>query len=353
MRTIPIVQIGFGGVGRALAQQIGQFNQRLGTRYGLQFTHAGLIDRSGAIADADTDLVQRALDIKQAGGAVRDLPQAQPLDDWQTLLPATPCLVIDVTARDGMETALAQAVANGHSVVLANKKPLCASYELFQTLTEHGRTRYEATVGAGLPIISTLRILLDTGDEVQTIEGCLSGTLGFLMTQLEQGVAFADAVMDARTRGWTEPDPRDDLNGIDVARKALILARTCGIKAELGEVVTESLYPSSLADISLDTFITKLPMLNDQYQERYQAAVPQGMTLRFLAHVTPDEQRVGLATVELDSPMGTLQGPDNLVVYRTQRYNEQPLRVRGPGAGAAVTASAVLADMLALAGQQP
>jgi homoserine dehydrogenase len=352
MQRIPIVQIGFGGVGRALAQQILQFNQQFSTRYGLQFTYAGLIDRSGAIADASVETVQRALEMKQAGGVLRDLPEAQPPNDWQTLLTATPCLVVDVTARDGMETGLAQAVANGHSVVLANKKPLCASYGLFQVLTERGRTRYEATVGAGLPIISTLRMLLDTGDVVQTIEGCLSGTLGFLMTQLEQGVAFADAVIDARTRGWTEPDPRDDLNGMDVARKALILARTCGIKAELAQVATESLYPPALADIPLDTFVTKLPMLNNEYQERYQAAVPQGMTLRFLARVTPQEQRVGLATVELDSPMGALQGPDNLVVYRTQRYNEQPLRVRGPGAGTTVTASAVLADMLALGRQQ-
>jgi homoserine dehydrogenase len=352
MQTILVVQLGFGGVGRALAQQIGQFNQRLGKHYDLQFVYAGLADRSGAIADANAETIQRALDIKQAGGSLCDLPQAQPVDDWQTLLPTTPCLVVDVTARDGMETGLADAVASGHSVVLANKKPLCASYDLFQALTERGQTRYEATVGAGLPVISTLRMLLDTGDVVQSIEGCLSGTLGFLMTQLEQGVAFADAVIDARTRGWTEPDPRDDLNGVDVARKALILARTCGIETELAEVATESLYPPSLADISLDAFITTLPVLNDQYQNRYQAAVPQGMTLRFLARITPGEQRVGLATVELDSPMGALQGPDNLVVYRTERYNEQPLSIRGPGAGTTVTASGVLADMVALASQR-
>lgn len=352
MQTIPVVQIGFGGVGRALAQQIQVFNQRHSARFDIQFAYAGLVDRSGALIDAGPETMQQALETKQSGGSLRDLPAAQPLEDWPALLPSTPCLVVDVTARDGMETRLAQAVADGHSVVLANKKPLCASYDLFQALIEHGRTRYEATVGAGLPVINTLRMLLDTGDTPHRIEGCLSGTLSFLMTQLEQGVAFADAVADARGRGWTEPDPRDDLNGMDVARKALILARTCGIAAELADVSIESLYPPALADVPLPAFLEQLPTLNEQYRQQYQAAVPQGMTLRFLAHVAPDEQHVGLTTVELDSPTGALQGLDNLVVYHTQRYNNRPLSVRGPGAGTTVTASAVLADMLVLAKQK-
>jgi len=352
MRTIPVVQIGLGGVGRALAAQVLHFNERFASRYDLQFTYAGLADRSGVLADAQTETVTQALQIKRAGGSLRDLSDAQPVDDWTMLLPQTPCIVVDVTARDGMETALVQAVAAGHGVVLANKKPLCASHDLFAALVDGGRTRYEATVGAGLPIISTLRMLLDTGDTVDLIEGCLSGTLGFLVTQLERGVAFADAVADAQERGWTEPDPRDDLNGLDVVRKALILARTCGSKADLADIAVESLYPPSLADVPLAAFLDQLPALNEQYHDRYQAVVPQGMTLRYTARIAPDEQRVGLAAVELDSPMGALQGPDNLIVFRTQRYREQPLSVRGPGAGTEVTASAVLVDMLALAVQR-
>jgi homoserine dehydrogenase len=346
------VQIGLGGVGRALAAQVLYFNERFASRYDLQFAYTGLVDRSGALADAQTETIMQALQIKRAGGSLRDLPDAQSLDDWTTLLPQTPCIVVDATARDGMETTLVQVVGAGHRVVLANKKPLCANHDLFTALVNGGRTRYEATVGAGLPIISTLRMLLDTGDAVDLIEGCLSGTLGFLMTQLERDVTFADAVMDAQERGWTEPDPRDDLNGLDVARKALILARTCGSKAELADVAVESLYPPSLADVPLAAFVDQLPTLNRHYHDQYQAVVPQGMTLRYTARITPEEQRVGLAAVELDSPMGALQGPDNLVVFGTQRYREQPLSVRGPGAGTEVTASAVLADMLTFALQR-
>jgi homoserine dehydrogenase len=346
MRTIPVLQIGVGGVGRALAKQVLQFNQHIAKRYDLQFTYVGLVDRAGAVVKVDPSILADVIEVKRTGGTLGDLPAGQPLHDWRALLPSTPCIVVDVTAQDGIETALAQAVTDGHRVVLANKKPLCASYDLFTTLTEGQRTHYEATVGAGLPVIATLRSLLDTGDVVQSIEGCLSGTLGFLMSQLEKGVGFADAVIDAQQRGWTEPDPRDDLNGIDVARKALILARTCGFTAELSDIEVESLYPASLATVSLEAFVAQLPTLNDGYRDRLDAAAGEGTTLRYVARIAADGQQVGVKNVAPDSPTGALRGPDNLVVYRTQRYNERPLSIAGPGAGTEVTASAVLADMV-------
>lgn len=351
MRTIPLLQIGVGGVGRALVEQVLHFNRHLAPRYDLRFEYIGIVDRSGALVNPDLIALKRSLEIKQAGGSLRDLPESRPSGDWQALLPSDPCLVVDVTAQDGMETALAGAVADGHSVVLANKKPLCASYDLFAALTEAGRTRYEATVGAGLPIISTLRALLDTGDVVHAIEGCLSGTLGFLMSQLEHGVTFAEAVIDARQRGWTEPDPRDDLSGMDVARKALILARTCGVPAELPDVRVESLYPRELAELSLEEFLQQLPTLNEPYRERQLVVAQNSSRLRYIARITMEDQHVGTASVDAASPVGMLHGPDNLIVYQTQRYQRHPLSVRGPGAGTDLTASAVLADMLAFATQ--
>jgi homoserine dehydrogenase len=352
VRRIPVLQIGFGGVGRALVEQVLHFNERLGGQYGFRFAYTGLADSQGAIV-ADERIppavLLQALATKQAGGSLVDVPEGGPLNDWRNLLTPSPCLLIDTTAQSGVEDALVAAVEQGHRLVLANKKPLAASYDTFRVLTTGARTRYEATVGAGLPVISTLRSLLDTGDSIQRIEGCFSGTLGFLTHQLEQGVLFSDAVRDARQRGWTEPDPRDDLSGVDVARKALILARTSGFQFELSDVTVESLYPPTLVDLSVAQFMDQLPVLDDHYRTHYVSAADQAQTLRYVAHVTATNLNVGLATVAIDSPVGSLRGPDNLVVYHTERYAHCPLSVRGPGAGTEVTASGVLSDMIAFA----
>jgi homoserine dehydrogenase len=350
VQQIPVLQIGLGGVGRALVEQVLAFNERVGERYRFRFAYIGLVDRHGALVDDDgipSTLLFQALATKRAGGSLADAPAGGPVVDWHDALAPVPGIVVDVTARDGAEAGLIAAIAEGHRVVLANKKPLCAHDDAFQALVESGRTRYEATVGAGLPIISTLRSLLDTGDVIYAMEGCFSGTLGFLMTQLEAGIPFSDAVHDAREHGWTEPDPRDDLSGLDVARKALILARTSGIRAELQDVEVEPLFPPTLASLSLDKFLSELTTLDDVYQARAQLAAQTGAKLRYVAHVAADGMKVGLMTVEPASPVGSLRGPDNLVVYHTQRYTEQPLSIRGPGAGLEVTAAAVLNDMIA------
>lgn len=352
MRRIPVLQIGLGGVGQALVEQVLHFNERFGGRYGFRFAYIGLADSQGAIVADDrippATLLQ-ALVTKRAGGSLSDVPEGGPLNDWRNLLTPSPCLLIDVTAQNSAEDALVSAIEQGHRVVLANKKPLCADYAIFRALTSEGRTRYEATVGAGLPIISTLRSLLETGDSIRRIEGCFSGTLGFLMTQLEQGVAFSEAVRDARQRGWTEPDPRDDLSGTDVARKALILARTSGFAFELGNVGVESLSSATLADLPVDQFMDQLPLLDQRYREQWTTVIDSGKTLRYVAEVTPERLNVGLASVSPDTPIGSLRGPDNLVVWHTQRYDDRPLSVRGPGAGTEVTASGVLNDMILFA----
>ncbi|HEX6289311.1 MAG TPA: hypothetical protein VFZ66_08985 [Herpetosiphonaceae bacterium] len=352
MRRIPVLQIGLGGVGRALVEQVLHFNEHLGGQYGFRFAFVGLADRQGAII-ADERIppavLLQALATKQSGGSLADVPEGGPLNDWRNLLTPSPCLLVDVTAQDGAEDGLIAAIEQGYRVVLANKKPLCASFDAFRSLTAGGYARYEATVGAGLPIISTLRSLLDTGDSIERIEGCFSGTLGFLMSQLEQGVSFSEAVRDARQRGWTEPDPRDDLSGTDVARKALILARTSGLSFELADVAVESLYPSALADLGVEEAMQQLPSLDQEYRERWAAVTDEGKTMRYTAQVSAAGLKVGLAAVMPDTPVGSLRGPDNLVVYHTRRYAERPLSVRGPGAGTDVTAAGVLSDMIAFA----
>lgn len=348
MQRIPVIQIGMGGVGRALVEQVLNFNERFGARYGFRFAYTALADRQGAIV-ADERIPPAALieaiTTKQGGGSLADVPAGGPLVDWRNLLTKVRSIVVDVTAQDDAEDGLAEAVAQGHRVVLANKKPLCGTSESFRGLTEQGHTRYEATVGAGLPVISALRSLVDTGDAVERIAGCFSGTLGFLTTELQDGRPFSGAVVEAKRRGWTEPDPRDDLSGMDVARKALILARTSGFSAELADVAVAPLFPQDLAALSVPEFLEQLPTLDDEYRRRFEAK-PE-TTWRYVAQVSAVGSTVGLTEVDLNDALGSLRGPDNLVVYHTQRYRERPLSVRGPGAGTDVTASAVLSDMIA------
>jgi len=211
-----------------------------------------------------------------------------------------------------------------------------------------GRLRYEATVGAGLPVISTLRYLQGTGDCILRVEGALSGTLGYLFSRIEAGDSFSDALHLAYEQHYTEPDPRDDLGGMDVARKALILARTIGLTLELGDIAIQPLYPAEMAPLSVSDFLKQATVLDNKYQQQRQEAQKQGQVLRYLATVEPGVVNIGLRAVPANSPFGSLRGPDNLVVIHSERYTS-PIRIAGPGAGTQVTAAAVLDDLLNLA----
>ncbi len=339
-------------MGQALIEQTLWFNEHLGNKYGFRFAYIGLADRQGAIV-ADERIppvtLRDAIAAKRAGQSLADVPEGGPLRDWRNLLSPAPCVLVDVTAQDGAEEGLIAALEQGHRVVLANKKPLCGSYEAFAALTQAGRTRYEATVGAGLPVIGTLRMLLDTGDRIDRISGCFSGTLGYVLSELESDVTYSAAIRAAKARGWTEPDPRDDLSGMDVARKALILARSSGLRMELRDVAVEPLYEADLAALSADDFMRQLERMDEAFRERVKQVAAEDCVLRYVADVRAGTVRVGLMAVERDSAIGSLRGPDNLVVFQTRRYAERPLTVRGPGAGVDVTASAVLHDLISLA----
>jgi aspartokinase/homoserine dehydrogenase 1 len=257
-----------------------------------------------------------------------------------------------LTAADTV-TLLQEALSRGFHVVLANKKPLAAPQEqfdkLFETAKERGVSlRYEATVGAGLPILDTLHKLKEAGDPVHAVLGCLSGTLGYLMSQLEDGVAFSDAVRQAYELGYTEPDPRDDLCGMDVARKALILARSMGRRMELTDIAVTSLYPDELSHPEPKRFLEGLRALDADFANRLREAKAQDKVLRYVARIDLEHVTVGLEPVLAASPLGRLRGTDNTIVFYTKRYAQNPLVVTGPGAGADVTAAGVLNDIVAI-----
>jgi len=352
MKSIPIIQLGLGGVGRELAQQLLARRDAIAERYGVSLDYLGLVDSAGVLntgAILSPEAVLAAVEAKAQGRSLLEQGGAARTDSAASLRGPTPVIAVDVSAASGNEVLLADAVRFGNRVVLANKQPLAAAYSQFLTLTEHGATRYEATVGAGLPVISTLQALLDSGDSLTRVEAAMSGTLGYLCGELEAGRSLSAALRDAHALGYTEPDPRDDLSGKDVARKALILARTCGLAWELAAIPAEPWFPPALAAISRDEFMGRLEELDAPFAERVAEARATGSALRYVARVGPEGASVGLQLLPAAHPLAGLRGPDNLFSFTTARYAERPLVVRGPGAGLAVTAAGVLADIVATA----
>lgn len=353
-KEILVVQIGVGGVGSTLARQLMEQQATLEQRYSFKLGYLALVEQSGAISTGqmlDSDTVASVVAARRERRDLSTLPGAHPPGDWRPFLAEQPCIVADMTAADGMDAGLVAAVEAGHRVVLANKRPVSGSLEGYRALTGHGKTRYEVTVGAGLPVIDTLQRLLDSGDTLISIEAAMSGTLGYLCSALEDGQPLSDALRVARNNGWTEPDPRDDLSGADVARKTLILARVCGLPWTMDDVPAEPWFSPELARVSVEEFMERASELDAMYAERVAAARSRNAALRYVATVEPGGARVGLRELPLDHPLATLRGTDNMVVFTTARYNDPVPRmvVRGPGAGLEVTAAGVLGDIVATA----
>ena len=248
-----------------------------------------------------------------------------------------------------------QWLAAGIHVITPNKQagagPL-DRYEAIRAARTHSgaRFRYEATVGAGLPVISTLRDLLDTGDELLAVDGIFSGTLAWLFNKYDGSVPFSELVRQAHALGYTEPDPRDDLSGMDVARKLTILAREAGMPISLPDVDVQSLVPASLASTDRDGFMAALHELDAPMQAAYAAARQRGCVLRYVARLQNDgSARVALLELPDDHAFAHLRLTDNCVQFTTRRYRDNPLIVQGPGAGPEVTAAGVFSDLLRVA----
>jgi len=359
MREIPVVQLGLGGVGRALIEQVIAAESmsvparrwRAHPRWIAVADSRGLLSRPEGLPPSD---LRNVLDVKGQGSGLDGLDGfvAGGSDDFLgRLLHRTdePGILVDVTAAQSMEDSLLKAVERGWGVVLANKRPLTSSYEAFVRLKGSGMLRHEATVGAGLPVISTIDSLLDTVDTITSIEGCLSGTLGYLCTALEDEVPFSLALHEAMAKGYTEPDPREDLSGLDVARKALILARLLDWNLEMNDVQVEPLHPPAMAEMTREDFMDSASALDDTYARRAAEARSKGNVLRYVASIRDGACIVGLREVLATELTGSLRGTDSIVAIQTARYSRSPLIVAGAGAGREVTAAGVLGDTLSLA----
>lgn len=372
MRDLPIILFGVGGVGRSLLRQIVELRTFHALQYGLRLEVVAVCDSDGAVIEPNGGLEDEVLEeiiaAKADGKRLSQHPAGGIQNDLSGIVDIagrSGSVVVDCTATDATVPALLYAREQQYKIVLANKKPLTINQEVYDRLTSAGgtnrgdgqgapvrqlsQTRWETTVGAALPVIATLNRLVSSGDEVKRITGTFSGTLGYVMTGLQEGKPFSTIVREAHRLGYTEPDPRDDLGGVDVARKALILARGIGWQMNLDDVEVQGLYPANMDGLSVAEFMDALPQLDEQFQLRVAEAEAAGKVLRFAAQVEDGICRVGPTLVERSSPLGQLSGTDNLVEFTTRWYNPNPLVVQGRGAGTDATASGVLSDMIELA----
>ena len=267
-------------------------------------------------------------------------------------------VIVDCSASPAVADRYAQWLAAGIHVVTPNKQAGAGPLGRFDAIREAAaasgaRFRYEATVGAGLPVISTLRDLVDTGDAVMSVEGIFSGTLAWLFNKYDGSVPFSQLVTEARGLGYTEPDPRDDLSGTDVARKLVILAREAGRDMTLEDVQVESLVPADLRQASVEDFMARLGEVDAAFAAKLASAKAAGKVLRYVARLD-GEGRASVGLVELpdDHAFANLRLTDNIVQFTTRRYCDNPLIVQGPGAGPEVTAAGVFADVLRVAAGQ-
>jgi aspartokinase/homoserine dehydrogenase 1 len=352
-----VVLLGVGAIGRELISQVAGAGSGGASRH---LRICGIVDRSGYVFAEGGLSPQRLAELSKLKSAGQPLVEAiggRPASALQAVREigrsslVRPILV-DATAADTMDV-LQFALSHDFDLVLANKVPLAAKQADVDTLQaiadRAGRTiLHEATVGAGLPVIDTLRKLLEAGDEIVSIEGCPSGTLGYLFGELGRGERFSVALRRAIERGYAEPDPRIDLSGLDVARKALILARAIGFRGELFDVNVESLVPDEFGGLSRASFLDRVGELDAAWAERAAVARNHGNVLRYRTHVTASSIVVGLAAVRATDRLGVLHGTDNQFTFTTRRYRTQPLVISGPGAGPAVTAAGVYNDLLHL-----
>jgi aspartokinase/homoserine dehydrogenase 1 len=261
---------------------------------------------------------------------------------------------VDCTSSEDLVRHYDAVLEQSISIVTPNKLANSGPYAQYARLRERSMRRnvrflFETNVGAGLPVISTLNDLLHSGDRILRIEAVLSGTLSFIFNHFARGQSFAGIVREAQQRGYTEPDPRVDLSGKDVARKLLILARESGVPLEMKQIDIENILPAScIRAASLKDFYKALDKAGDVFEKRRYAAERKGSLLRFIAKLEKGKATIRLVEVDATHPFYNLSGSDNIISFTTERYRDRPLVIKGPGAGAEVTAAGLFAEIISL-----
>jgi aspartokinase/homoserine dehydrogenase 1 len=348
--TLSIGLIGPGTVGRVLLAQIaGQVERLRALNVDLR-VRAVLSSRHMLLDAAAIDLDQWPERLKATGGP----PDLAAFADHVQADYIPHAVIIDCSASAEVASHYAAWLARGIHVVTPNKKANSGPLPYYRTLQSAGRAAgahylYEATVGAGLPVIQTLRDLRETGDDITNIEGIFSGTLAYLFNVFDGREPFSSIVRTAKHKGYTEPDPRDDLSGVDVARKLIILGREMGLTLEMGDVEIQGLVPKALERCGIDEFMQRLSEFDAGTAALLEDARRGGQVLRYVGRIdAAGRATVGLTRLDRTHPFANIALTDNVVRFATRRYCDNPLIVQGPGAGPEVTAGGVFADLLRL-----
>ncbi|MCK3654440.1 bifunctional aspartate kinase/homoserine dehydrogenase I [Pasteurellaceae bacterium Macca] len=347
-KVVDVFLVGVGGVGGELIEQIKQQQAYL-EKKDIEIRVCALANSNKMLLNAD------GLNLDNWKS---DLENATQPSDFDVLLSFIKLnhvvnpVFVDCTTAQSVANLYARALKEGFHVVTPNKKANTSSYGYYQEMRENARQSqhkflYETNVGAGLPVIENLQNLLAAGDEVETFEGILSGSLSFIFGKLEEGLSLSQATLMAKEKGFTEPDPRDDLSGQDVARKLLILARECGYALELKDIEVEGVLPQGFCDgKSTADFLAELPSLDSDFAKKVEKATACNKVLRYVGVIENGKCRVAIKEVGGDDPLYKVKNGENALAFYTRYYNPIPLLLRGYGAGNSVTAAGIFADIL-------
>ena len=352
-KQVNLFVAGVGTVGGRLLEQLRRQHDHLLESLRLNVRIVGLANSTSFVIDEEgihldgwkTELAKRSEPPASAGGTNDDFVQLILDKNLRN------SVFVDATASAEIVSIYPRLLERSVSVVACNKIACSSDYETYARLKALAREYntnflFETNVGAGLPVIGTLNDLLRSGDRVHRIEAVLSGTLNFVFNNYDGSRKFAEVVRQAQTEGYTEPDPRLDLAGTDVARKILILAREAGYRIEMSDIANTPFLPASCFEGSVEDFYSEMERNEEHFRALLDNALAEGKKLKYIANFDSGRASVGLQSISPDHDFANLSGKDNAVLFYTDRYSEQPLVIKGAGAGADVTAAGVFADII-------